>query len=77
MMLKAFILINVNLGCEAEVLKALMNIQGFDEAFYVFGDYDMIAKVTANTMEELNQTVSQVRKLANIKSTSTVISRDL
>jgi DNA-binding Lrp family transcriptional regulator len=77
MKFKAFILINVNLGCEMEVLKALRNIQGFDEAFYVFGDYDMIAKVTANTMEELNQTVTQVRKLANIKSTSTIISRDL
>jgi hypothetical protein len=37
----------------------------------------MIAKVTTNTMEELNQTVTQVRKLPNIKSTSTVISRDL
>jgi DNA-binding Lrp family transcriptional regulator len=77
MKFKAFILINVNLGCEIEVLKALRNVQGFDEAFYVLGDYDMIAKVTANTMEELNQTVTQVRKLPNIKSTSTVISRDL
>ncbi len=77
MKFNAFILINVNLGCEIEVLKALRNIQGFEEAFYVFGDYDMIAKITANTMEELNQTVSQVRKLANIKSTSTIISRDL
>ena len=77
MKFRAFILINVNLGCEIEVLKALRNVQGLEEAFYVFGDYDMIAKVTANTMDELNQTVSQVRKLANIKSTSTVISRDL
>jgi DNA-binding Lrp family transcriptional regulator len=77
MKLSAYVLINVNLGCEFEVLKALRNVQGFEEAFYVFGDYDMIAKVTANTMDELNQTVSQVRKLANIKSTATIISRDL
>jgi DNA-binding Lrp family transcriptional regulator len=77
MKLSAYVLINVNLGCEIEVLEALRNVQGFEEAFYVFGDYDMIAKVTANTMEELNQTVSQVRKLANIKSTATIISRDL
>jgi DNA-binding Lrp family transcriptional regulator len=74
---KAFILMNVNLGCEIEVLKALRNVQGFEEAFYVFGDYDMIAKVTANTMDELNQIVSQVRKLANIRSTATIITRDL
>jgi DNA-binding Lrp family transcriptional regulator len=77
MKFKAFILMNVNLGCETDVLKALRNVQGFDEAFYVFGDYDMIAKVTANTMDELNQTVSQVRKLANIRSTATIITRDI
>jgi DNA-binding Lrp family transcriptional regulator len=77
MKFKAFILMNVNLGCETDVLKALRKVQGFDEAFYVFGDYDMIAKVTANTMDELNQTVSQVRKLANIRSTATIITRDI
>jgi DNA-binding Lrp family transcriptional regulator len=77
MKFKAFILMNVNLGCETDVLKALRDVQGFDEAFYVFGDYDMIAKVTANTMDELNQTVSQVRKLANIRSTATIITRDI
>jgi len=77
MKFKAFILINVNLGCEAEVLKALRDVQGFDEAVYVFGDYDMIVKVSTNTMEELNQTVTQIRKLPNIRSTSTIISRDL
>jgi DNA-binding Lrp family transcriptional regulator len=77
MKFKAFVLINVNLGCEIEILNALRNIQGFNEASYVFGDYDMIAKVSANTMEELNQTVTQIRKLPNIKSTSTIISRDL
>ena len=77
MKFKAFILMNVHLGCETDVLKALRNVQGFDEAFYVFGDYDMIARVTANTMDELNQTVSQVRKLANIRSTATIITRDI
>jgi hypothetical protein len=35
MKFKAFILMNVNLGCETEVLKALKKVQGFDETFYV------------------------------------------
>jgi DNA-binding Lrp family transcriptional regulator len=77
MKIRAYILMNVNLGCEIEILKALKKLQGFDEAFYVFGDYDIIAKVTVNTVDKLNQTVSQIRKLANIKSTTTIITRDL
>ena len=77
MKFQAFILMNVHLGCETDVLKALKKIQGFDEAFYVFGDYDIIAKVTAKTIDELNQIVSDVRKLGNVRSTTTMITREL
>jgi DNA-binding Lrp family transcriptional regulator len=77
MKFKAFILINVNLGCEAEILKAVKKVTGFDEAFYVFGDYDIIVRVTVSTVDELNHAVSQIRKLGNVKSTSTMITREL
>ena len=77
MKFKAFIMMNVNLGCEIEVLKALKKVQGFEEAFYVLGDYDIIANVSANTLDELNQIVSQVRKIGNVKSTTTMITREV
>ena len=77
MKFKAFIMMNVNLGCETEVLKALRNIQGFDEAFYVLGDYDIIVRVSANTLDELNQIVSHVRKMGNVRSTATMITREI
>ena len=77
MKFKAFIMMNVNLGCETEVLKALRKVQGFDEAFYVLGDYDIIAKVSANTIDELNQIVAHVRKTGNVRSTATMITRDV
>ena len=73
----AFILMNVNLGCETEILQALEKVQGLEEAFYVFGDYDIIAEVNANTIDELNQIVSQIRKLRNVRSTVTMIKREL
>jgi len=77
MKLQAFVLMNVDLGCEIDVLKALMKIHGFDEAFYVYGDYDIIARVTAKTIDELNEIVSDVRKLGNVRSTATMITREL
>jgi DNA-binding Lrp family transcriptional regulator len=58
-------------------LKALKKVQGFDEAFYVLGDYDIIAKVTANTIDELNQIVSHIRKLGNVRTTATLMTREL
>jgi DNA-binding Lrp family transcriptional regulator len=76
MKLKAFVMINVNLGCENEVLKALKDVQGFDEAFAVLGDYDIVARITAKTMDELNQSVTNIRKLQNVRSTATMITRE-
>jgi DNA-binding Lrp family transcriptional regulator len=76
MKLKAFIMINVNLGCENEVLKALKGVQGFDEAFAVLGDYDIVARITAKTMDELNQSVTNIRRLQNVRSTATMITRE-
>ncbi|MGB8780336.1 MAG: Lrp/AsnC ligand binding domain-containing protein [Candidatus Bathyarchaeia archaeon] len=76
MKLNAFVLINVNLGCENDVLKALKSVQGFDEAFVVLGDYDIVAKFTGRTMDELNQSVTHIRKLQNVRSTATMITRE-
>ncbi|HVP15785.1 MAG TPA: Lrp/AsnC ligand binding domain-containing protein [candidate division Zixibacteria bacterium] len=77
MKLEAFVMINVNLGCETEVLRALKHVHGFEEAFYVLGDYDVIAKMTAKTIDELNQVVTHIRKLRNVKATATMITREL
>ncbi len=77
MKFKAYILMTVNLGCETEILKALRKVQGLEEAFYILGDYDIMTEVNANTIDELNQTVSQIRKLRNVRSTVTMIKRDL
>jgi len=74
--LNAFVLINVNLGCENDVLKALKAVQGFEEAYFVLGDYDIVTKVTARTMDELNQCIAHIRKLQNVKSTATMITRE-
>jgi hypothetical protein len=77
MKFKAYVLMTVNLGCETEILKALRKVQGLEEAFYVLGDYDIITEVNANTIDELNQIVAHIRKLRNVRSTATMIKREL
>jgi len=70
----AFALINAEIGAENEVLKALKNVEGVVEAYTVYGVYDIIAKITANTMEKLKEIITwKIRKLDKVRSTLTMI----
>jgi DNA-binding Lrp family transcriptional regulator len=71
---KAFVLINVESGSEEEVLKQIKKIAGVEEAYYSYGVYDIIAKIKAETMEKLRETVTQkMRTISRVRSTLTLI----
>jgi len=71
---KAFVLINVESGSEEEVLKQIKKIEGVEEAYYSYGVYDIIAKIKAETMAKLRETVTQkMRTLSKVRSTLTLI----
>lgn len=55
---QAFVLINSEPGAEATVLKALEAIPEVKEAHMVYGVYDIIAQVEAETMQELKDAIS-------------------
>ena len=70
----AYVLLNVELGSEDDVLKELKNLNEVKEAHRVYGVYDTIVKVQAETTEKLKEIVSwKIRRLPNVKSTLTMI----
>ena len=70
----AFVLINSEIGFESDVLNELEGMRGVDQTFAVYGVYDLIAKVRADTMDKLRNMVHQkIRKLDKVKSTLTMI----
>ena len=70
----AFVLINTELGSEADVLKDLKKVEGVEEANAVYGVYDIIARVKASTMDRLKEIVAlKIRRLDKIRSTLTMI----
>lgn len=70
----AFVLINTEIGSEADVLKELKRVEGVEEASAVYGVYDIIARVSADTMDKLKETVTwRVRRLDKVRSTLTMI----
>jgi DNA-binding Lrp family transcriptional regulator len=71
---KAFVLINVESGSEEEVLEEIKKIEGVEEAYYSYGVYDIIAKIKAETMAKLRETVTQkMRTISKVRSTLTLI----
>jgi DNA-binding Lrp family transcriptional regulator len=69
----AFVLINAELGKEEGILKELRSIASVKEAHFVYGVYDIIAKVEADSMEKLKEIVTfKIRRLTDVRSTLTM-----
>jgi len=70
----AFVLINSEIGAEDEVLKALRQVEGVEEAYLVYGVYDIVAKVRAESMDKLREIVTwKIRRLSRVRSTLTMV----
>jgi DNA-binding Lrp family transcriptional regulator len=71
-MTTAFVLINTETG--SKVLSDLKKIDGVQEAFAVYGVYDIVARINADSMVKLKELITwRIRRLENIKSTLTMI----
>lgn len=70
----AFIFINAEAGSEDEVLEGLRKIADVKEAYTVYGAYDIVAKVEAETSDKLRKVIVQkVREVGGIRSTLTML----
>jgi DNA-binding Lrp family transcriptional regulator len=73
-MATAYVLVNADVGKENEVLKELRNVPSVKEAYFVYGVYDIVAKVETNDVRELKEVVvTKVRRLEYVRSTLTMI----
>ena len=71
----AFVLVMSKKGREQEVVDELSKLDSVKEAGIVYGDYDVVAKVEINSVDELNGLVlSHIRNVDSISSTKTLIS---
>ena len=70
----AFVSINTKIGSESDVLKELKDVEGVVEASGVYGVYDIMAKVKADSIDKLKEIITwHVRRLDNVKATLTMI----
>lgn len=70
----AFVLINAEIGSEDQVLDTLTKIANIQEAYVVYGAYDIVAKVEAESMAKLKEVITwKIRRLDKVRSTLTMI----
>lgn len=71
---QAYVLFNVESGSEDNVLRQLRNLNNVQESYVSYGVYDLIARIKADTMEELKDAVShKIRTINQVRSTLTLI----
>ncbi len=72
--MKAFVLINTELGQEAAVVEVLGHVNGINDVQALYGIYDVIAEVEADSMDKVKEIVfNNIRRLESVKTTITLI----
>jgi DNA-binding Lrp family transcriptional regulator len=70
----AYVLFKVASGTEREVAQKMTEFEEVMHADVVFGEYDVIARITTSDLEKLQDFVSdKVRTVPNVLVTSTMI----
>ncbi len=73
----AYVLLNTEIGAEAEVVRALKKLEGVESAFNLRGVYDVIASVRSDSMDGLSDIINrQIEKIAKVHSKLTMIVSD-
>jgi DNA-binding Lrp family transcriptional regulator len=71
----AYLLVNTE-EYDRELVKALRNIKGVEEAYPLYGVYDIIVKTKADTMDEIKEIHNKIRKLQKVRQTLTMIAHE-
>ena len=74
MTVRAYVLFKVGSGTEREVAKKLVEFDEVKQADVIFGEYDVVAKVSTEDLDTLEGFVSEkIRTVPNVLVTSTMI----
>ena len=73
-MVTAYVLVNCDLGFEAEIIDEIKQLEDVKEVHGVFGAYDILAKVESANVENLRDTITwKIRKLNRVRSSLTLM----
>jgi len=68
----AFVLMSVESGSDRAIMEKLRGIE-VEEAYEIYGAYDIIAKIKAESVEGLRAIVTKIRKIKDVHTTLTLV----
>jgi DNA-binding Lrp family transcriptional regulator len=76
-MTDAYVMLNCELGAEAEIIEKLKELEEVKDVFETIGTHDMMVKLQADNFEKIREIVSwNIQKLPKVRSTATLIKKD-
>ncbi len=76
-MTDAYVMLNCELGAEAEIIEKLKELEQVKDVFETIGTHDMLVKLQADNFEKIREIVSwNIQKLPKVRSISTLIKKD-
>jgi len=72
-MSSVYVLLNTEPGQMESVLEEIKEIDGVEEAYMVYGLYDICAKVKTKIPQELKGIIQKIRSQDNVSSTLTLM----
>ncbi len=73
---EAYVLLNCELGSEDSLVSTLRAFEHVQEVREIFGAYDILARLESSTAEDLKKVTTKIRKLGQIKTTTTLLTID-
>jgi len=72
-MAAGYVLVNVSPGKESEAYESIKRVPNVSDATMLFGDYDIIAKLEADSLGEIAKTVVEIiRQIPGVTDTKTL-----
>ncbi|MGQ4833439.1 MAG: Lrp/AsnC ligand binding domain-containing protein [Candidatus Asgardarchaeia archaeon] len=69
----AFVLVVVSVGLEYEISKKIKEIEGVREVYTTYGSWDIIAKIEAESIKDIEKAVIAIRKISGVEYTETLL----
>ena len=76
-MVTAYVMLNCDLGAEAEVIEELQGIEQTVDVFETIGTHDVMVKIQAENFEKIREIISwNIQTIKKIRSTVTLIKKE-
>ncbi|RLI85149.1 MAG: Lrp/AsnC family transcriptional regulator [Archaeoglobales archaeon] len=70
-------MVNVSPGKEKAVYLSIKEMKNVRDIYHVFGEFDFVVIIQAESLSELNKTVDDIRSVDGVTKTQTVVGAEI